>query len=44
MRAAGFVKVESGVKAHSDQLVSRWLPGGGVERYLASADIAAFKP
>jgi SAM-dependent methyltransferase len=44
MGAAGFVKVEIRTKSYSDELVSRWLPGGGAEHYVASADIVAFKP
>jgi ubiquinone/menaquinone biosynthesis C-methylase UbiE len=44
LKEAGFQRIIIELKAYSDELVSQWFPGSGVERYVASADIEAYKP
>lgn len=42
--AAGFQGVRVEVKEQSRELIRDWLPGSGIERYVASATIEATKP
>ena len=44
MRAVGFDDIKIQTKAYSAELVSQWMPGGGADQYVASADIVAHKP
>ncbi len=44
LRAAGFEDVRVQVKEESRAFLCDWLPGSGVERYVASATIEAVKP
>ena len=44
MAAAGFVHIDIRTKTYSSELVSQWMPGTGVESFVASADIEALKP
>lgn len=44
LRAAGFEAVHVDVKAQSREFIRDWLPGSGVENYVASATIEAVKP
>jgi hypothetical protein len=44
MAAAGFRGIAIRTSSYSSELVSRWLPGGGAQDYVASADIEAVKP
>lgn len=41
---AGFEKVRIEVKPESGEFIRDWLPGSGVERYVASATLEAVKP
>ncbi len=41
---AGFVDVRVSVKEESRAFIEQWLPGSGVEAYVASATIEAVKP
>jgi len=40
----GFGEIRIRVRPQSRELIQQWLPGSGVERYVASADIEAVKP
>lgn len=44
LRAAGFVEVTVEVDPGSAAFIAAWLPGSGVEAYVASAKITAHKP
>lgn len=44
LRAAGFENVRVEVKKESREFIRDWLPGSGVENYVASATIEAVKP
>ncbi|MCB9708806.1 MAG: arsenite methyltransferase [Myxococcales bacterium] len=44
LRAAGFDSIEVAVKTESRAFIGEWLPGSGVENYVASATIEAIKP
>jgi arsenite methyltransferase len=44
LRAAGFVDVTVAIDPGSAAFIADWLPGSGVERYIASAKITAHKP
>lgn len=44
MKAAGFVDVRIDVKPESAAFIKDWLPGSGVENYVASASIEAIAP
>jgi arsenite methyltransferase len=44
LRAAGFEDVRVTVNAESREFIRDWLPGSGVENYVASAAIEAIKP
>lgn len=41
---AGFAEVRVSVKAQSRELIQSWVPGSGLENYVASAIIEACKP
>lgn len=42
--AAGFEKIQVAVKKESREFIRDWIPGSGVENYVASANIEAVKP
>lgn len=44
LRVAGFEDIRVDVKAESREFIRGWLPGSGVEDYVASATIEAVKP
>ncbi|HZH02834.1 MAG TPA: arsenite methyltransferase [Myxococcaceae bacterium] len=44
LRDAGFKEPLVQVKEQSRAVIAEWLPGSGIERYLASANIQATKP
>ncbi len=44
LQAAGFQSIEVNVRTESREFVRDWLPGSGVEDYVASATIEAVKP
>lgn len=44
LRAAGFSDIRVAVNEESRAFIRDWLPGSGVERYVASATIEAVKP
>jgi arsenite methyltransferase len=44
LRVAGFENVRIDVKEQSREIIRDWLPGSGVEDYIASAAIEAVKP
>lgn len=44
LRDAGFGQVRIEVKPESASFIADWLPGSGVEQYVASANIEAVKP
>ncbi len=44
MSEAGFRNVTVRVKPESQRFIETWLPGSGLERYVASADIEGTKP
>ncbi len=44
LRVAGFESVRVSVKEESREFIRDWLPGSGVENYVASATIEAVKP
>lgn len=44
LRVAGFEDVRVSVKEESREFIRDWLPGSGVENYVASATIEAVKP
>ncbi|MBI2373592.1 MAG: arsenite methyltransferase [Deltaproteobacteria bacterium] len=44
LRSAGFVELRVNVKEESRAFIRDWLPGSGVEAYVASATIEATKP
>ena len=44
LRAVGFQGVRVDVKEESRAFIGDWMPGSGVERYVASASIEATKP
>lgn len=44
LRKAGFDAIRIGVREESRAFIREWLPGSGVERYVASATIEAVKP
>ncbi len=44
LRVAGFEEVRIEVKEESRAFIRDWLPGSGVENYVASASIEALKP
>ena len=41
---SGFDKVNIRIRPGSRELIRQWLPGSGVEQYVASADIEAIRP
>jgi hypothetical protein len=41
---AGFADVQITVDERSREFIRNWLPGSGVERYVASATVEATKP
>jgi SAM-dependent methyltransferase len=43
LRQAGFVKILVDVQQSSDQFIRDWFPGSGVESYVRSAAITAYK-
>ncbi len=44
LRAAGFVDIRVTVRPESRAFIRDWLPGSGIEAYVASATIEAVKP
>lgn len=44
LREAGFGEVRVDVKRESREFIKEWLPGSGVEDYVASATVEAIKP
>ncbi|MCB9558187.1 MAG: arsenite methyltransferase [Deltaproteobacteria bacterium] len=44
LESAGFVSIAIEVSEASRQFIADWMPGSGVERYVASASIQAIKP
>lgn len=44
LQAAGFQEVQVNVRLESREFIRDWLPGSGVEDYVASATIEAVKP
>ena len=44
LRVAGFEDIRVEVKAESREFIRDWLPGSGVENYVASATVEAVKP
>ncbi len=44
LRVAGFGEIHVDVKAESRDFIREWIPGSGVEDYIASATIEAVKP
>lgn len=44
LRVAGFEQIRVAVKPESREFIKDWLPGSGVEDYVASASIEAVKP
>jgi len=44
LEAAGFQDIEVNVRTESSEFIRDWLPGSGVENYVASATIEAVKP
>ncbi len=44
LRVAGFEDIEVDVKEESREFIRDWIPGSGVENYVASATIEAVKP
>jgi len=44
LRGAGFESVRVDVKEESREFIRDWLPGSGVENYVASATVQAVKP
>ncbi len=44
LREVGFTDVKVHVKEESREFIRDWMPGSGVERYVASATIEAVKP
>jgi SAM-dependent methyltransferase len=44
LREAGFERISVDVIAESREFIRDWIPGSGVENYVASARIAAVKP
>ena len=44
LRAAGFETIQIGVKEESRAFIREWMPGSGIEEYVASATIEAVKP
>lgn len=43
LRAAGFTQITVTVNEHSREFIRQWAPGRGIEKYVASAIIAAVK-
>jgi SAM-dependent methyltransferase len=44
LREAGFDNIRVDVREESREFIRNWMPGSGVERYVASATIEAVKP
>jgi arsenite methyltransferase len=44
LAAAGFQSIRVDIKEESRQFIQNWMPGSGVERFVASATIEAVKP
>lgn len=44
LRVAGFEDIRVEVKAESREFIREWMPGSGIEDYVASATIEAVKP
>jgi SAM-dependent methyltransferase len=44
LKEAGFEEIRVEVKSESREFIKDWLPGSGVENYIASATIEAVKP
>lgn len=44
LAAAGFEQIALNVRPGSREFIRDWLPGSGVEEYVASASIEAVKP
>ena len=44
LRAAGFENIRVSVKPESREFIRDWIPGSGVEEYVASANVEAVKP
>jgi SAM-dependent methyltransferase len=44
LRAAGFGEIRVGVREESREFIKDWIPGSGVEAFVASASIEAIKP
>ncbi|MCL1965108.1 MAG: hypothetical protein FWF69_08625 [Firmicutes bacterium] len=42
--AAGFVNIQMTPKDNSAEIVNSWLPGGGLDGYIASYIMEAVKP
>jgi len=44
LQGAGFVNIQMTPKDNSADIVNSWLPGGGLDRYIASYNIETVKP
>lgn len=44
LKAAGFVDAKIQIKERAEDIISKWMPGSGAEKYVTSAYVTATKP